>query len=395
VRLLIAIPALNEDASIASTIERCLASAPRIVAETAVTDVEVTVVSDGSTDRTVEFASAYRDRIGLIVFEKNRGYGAAIKEAWRKSDADLLAFLDADGTCDPNFFVPLCNAVLADGVAVSLGCRRNSESEMPLLRRLGNALFAVLLSTLSSNKVRDTASGMRVVRREALPQLYPLPDGLHFTPAMSARVMLSNDLRLVELDVPYHEREGESKLRAGKDGIRFLRVILKTAVLFRPYRLLGLAAVPFLAAAVALLALPAIDWVRDGQWPSGVRGAQAAAGGVLLTAVALLLCAGYLAGRIVEVVFQVRNDGWSYGWLRRTIGLRWFWAIPIGLAAAGIAAGLVGGLSRGGGRGLFTMVVLGSAAVLAAVTRLLDRFVDVVEQRLRYERARDPVLVHR
>ena len=257
---------------------------------------------------------------------------------------------------------------------------------MPMLRRLGNALFAALLSALSSNKVGDAASGMRVVRREALPDLYPLPNGLHFTPAMSARVMLSSDLRLVELDMPYHEREGESKLRAGKDGIRFLRVILKTAVLFRPFRLLGLTALPLFLAAVALLVLPAGDWLRHGVWPAGFRGAQAAAGGVLLTATALLLCAGYLAARIIDVTLQVRTESSSYRVLRRVIGAPSFWAIPIVIAAAGAAAGLVGGLSDGGGRGLFSMVVLGAIAVLAGVTRLLDRFIDVVEDRLRYER---------
>ena len=117
-------------------------------------------MSDGSTDRTVEIATQYCDRVSLIVFEHNRGYGAAIKEAWRRSDADLLAFLDADGTCDPDFFVPLCNAVLEDGAAISLGCRLNRTSEMPRLRRLGNSLFAVLLRALSSKQVRDTASGM-------------------------------------------------------------------------------------------------------------------------------------------------------------------------------------------------------------------------------------------
>ena len=233
---------------------------------------------------------------------------------------------------------------------------------------------------------------MRVVRREALPQLYPLPDGLHFTPAMSARVMLSNDLQLVELDMPYHEREGESKLRAGKDGFRFLRVILKTAVLFRPFRLLGLAAIPFFLTAGALLALPVADWLRHGVWPAGARGAEAAAGGVLLTAAALLICAGYLAARIVEVVLLVPNDGSSYRALHRVVGARWFWAIPVLMSAAGLAAGVAGGLSAGGGRGLFTMVVLGVAAVLVGVTRLLDRFIDVVDDRLRYER--QPILVH-
>src|SRR4051794_17240340 len=106
-KLLIAIPALNEEQSIASTIERALAAAPELAAGGSVTAVDVTVVSDGSTDRTVDIASAYIDRITLIVFEKNRGYGAAIKEAWARSDADLLGFMDADGTCDPRFFGPL------------------------------------------------------------------------------------------------------------------------------------------------------------------------------------------------------------------------------------------------------------------------------------------------
>jgi hypothetical protein len=385
-KLLIVIPALNEEDSIASTIERCLAAAPEIVSATGVSAVDVTVVSDGSTDRTVEIASGYLDWIELIVFEQNKGYGAAIQEAWRRSDADLLGFLDADGTCDPAFFVPLCNAVLNDGVDVALGCRLNADSKMPMLRRVGNTLFATLLSALSSSKVRDTASGMRVVRREALANLYPLPNGLHFTPAMSARVMLSNELRLVEIDMPYHEREGESKLRAGKDGLRFLRVILKTAVLFRPSRLLGLTAVPFFLFGALLVALPVADWIADGEWPVGVRGAEAAAGAVLLTAAALLVAAGYLAARIVEEVLLVSSGGRLYRWLQRIIGSRRFWFIPGALTVAGITAGLVGGLSEGGGRGLFSMVVLGAAAVLAGVTRLLDRFINVVAERLRFER---------
>jgi hypothetical protein len=385
-KLLIVIPALNEEDSIASIIERCLAATPEIIAATGLSAVDVTVVSDGSTDQTVEIASRYLEWINLIIFEKNKGYGAAIKEAWRRSDAELLGFLDADGTCEPTFFVPLCNTVLRDGVDVALGCRLNDDSEMPMLRRVGNTLFATLLSALSSSRVRDTASGMRVVRREALDKLYPLPNGLHFTPAMSARVMLSNELRIAELDMPYHEREGESKLRAGKDGLRFLKVILKTAVLFRPSRLLGLTAIPFLVLGALLLVLPVADWLDSGAWPSGFRGAEAAAGAVLLTAAALLIAAGYLAARIVEVVLRVPSGGRLHRALEGIIGARWFWVIPGVLTVSGIAAGVVGGLKAGGGRGLFSMVVLGAAAVLAGVTRLLDRFINVVAERLRYER---------
>src|SRR5215468_11451763 len=117
-KLLIAIPALDEEKSITSIVERSLAAREEIIQKTGISAVDVTVVSDGSTDLTVERARAFGDRIKLIVFEKNHGYGAAIKEAWRQSDAELLGFLDADGTCDPNFFVPLCNAVIQDGVDV-------------------------------------------------------------------------------------------------------------------------------------------------------------------------------------------------------------------------------------------------------------------------------------
>ena len=89
-KLLIAIPALNEEASIGPIVERCLAARDVIVRDSPVTAVEITVVSDGSTDRTVEVARRYLDRIRLIVFPENRGYGAAIKAAWSVTDADLL-----------------------------------------------------------------------------------------------------------------------------------------------------------------------------------------------------------------------------------------------------------------------------------------------------------------
>src|SRR5262249_55196687 len=78
-KLLIAIPALNEEESIAGTIQRSLAAREAILENSPVTEVDITVVSDGSTDRTVELATHYLDRIHLIVFQKNRGYGAAIK----------------------------------------------------------------------------------------------------------------------------------------------------------------------------------------------------------------------------------------------------------------------------------------------------------------------------
>src|SRR4030095_253179 len=233
-KLLIAIPALNEEASIQQIIARCLEARPEIIETSPVTEVDITVVSDGSPDRTVELASRYSDQVKLIVFPKNRGYGAAIKEAWAQSNADLLGFLDADGTCEPRFFSQLINALKTHDADIALGCRLNESTKMPWLRRLGNVLFASTLTLLSSSTLRDTASGMRVVRRTCLPALLPLPDGLHFTPAMSARAILSARTKIVEIEMPYHEPAGESRLRPGTDGLRFLRAILDAALLSPP-----------------------------------------------------------------------------------------------------------------------------------------------------------------
>jgi glycosyltransferase involved in cell wall biosynthesis len=240
--LTVVIPALNEEEAIGSTISRCLAATEEICSSGRLSEVEFIVVSDGSTDRTVEIARDFADndtQIKLIVFEQNRGYGAAIKEGFSKGKGDLLAFLDADGTCDPRFFGELCSAMQDEAADIALGSRMGPGSHMPMVRRVGNRIFALLLGFLSGEAVTDTASGMRVVRREALGDLYPLPDGLHFTPAMSARAVMQR-LRIIEAPMAYSERVGESKLRAVKDGMRFLRAIFDAVLFYRPARVFTL-----------------------------------------------------------------------------------------------------------------------------------------------------------
>ena len=329
-KLLIAIPALNEEASIQQTIERCLQARKDIIHTSPVTHVEITVVSDGSTDRTVELASRFSDQVKLIVFPRNRGYGAAIKEAWAQSSADLLGFLDADGTCEPKFFSQLVNALEERGADVALGCRLNENSRMPWVRRVGNVMFAGMLTLLSSSRVRDTASGMRVVRRASLPELLPLPDGLHFTPAMSARAILSDTLRIVEIDMPYEEREGKSKLRPGRDGLRFTKAILDAALLYRPARPLAILGLAWLAAAVVLMVTPTVHYLRHRvveEWMIYRFVVSHLAG----TLAGLLLCASYLTGRMVDIALS-RKSGSLLDWFfsRRTV-----WAAPAVLLVVG------------------------------------------------------------
>jgi len=230
--LTIVIPALNEEEAIGSTIQRCLDARVPIMDQSQIAHVEIIVVSDGSTDRTAEIAQSFEE-VSVIVFPSNKGYGAAIKAGFAQGTGSLVGFLDADGTCDPIYFGKMCAVALEEHAHVVLGSRLGPGSQMPAIRRLGNQIYALLLGALSGSHVTDTASGMRVIHRNALDYLYPLPDGLHFTPSMSARALL-NGLNVHEIPMTYEERIGESKLSVFRDGIRFLRAIFSSALHYRP-----------------------------------------------------------------------------------------------------------------------------------------------------------------
>jgi glycosyltransferase involved in cell wall biosynthesis len=263
-KLTIVIPAYNEEAAIAKIIERTLAARPYIAASSPVDEVEVIVVSDGSTDATARIARGY-DQIKLIEFPANRGYGAAIKRGFAEGDGELCGFLDADGTCDPRFFADLCTALVAEEAAVALGSRMGPRSQMPRLRRIGNRVYAGILSVLTNRVVHDTASGMRVIRREALPRLYPLPDGLNFTPAMSARALLDERLPVVEVPMDYAERIGASKLNVLRDGWRFFQTIMEMTLFRRPARVLLSGAILCALTTLLLAAYPVEMWVTTGR----------------------------------------------------------------------------------------------------------------------------------
>ena len=268
-KLSIVIPALNEEKAIGSIIERAQSARQHITSNSPVKEIEIIVVSDGSTDRTVEIASSFND-INLIVFEENQGYGAAIKRGFEESTGELVSFLDADGTCDPNFFAVLCTNLIKKHASVALGSRLNPESKMPRIRRLGNRFYAMILSILSNRVVTDTASGMRVIRRDILHQLYPLPNGLNFTPAMSSRVLMDDRLTIVECPMQYEERIGESKLHVFRDGFGFLRTICEMTFMWRPAKLFIAASVALFALTLVLSAHPFEQWIRMGKLEEGM-----------------------------------------------------------------------------------------------------------------------------
>jgi hypothetical protein len=239
--LSVVIPAYNEEQGIAEIMHRVLSIRPGL-SEVGVDALELLVVDDGSRDRTVEIAQsiAQSDRdVVVIQHAVNRGYGGALKTGFSHARGEIIGFLDADGTYPPEYFPQLCREAL-NGSDLVIGSRMaGASSQMPVTRRVGNVFFAGLLTLLGWQRITDSASGMRVFKREVLPVVYPLPDGLNLTPVMSTRAV-HEGVKMAEVAIPYSERLGRSKLSVVRDGLLFLESMVWTVMAYNPVRVLGI-----------------------------------------------------------------------------------------------------------------------------------------------------------
>ena len=236
--LSVVIPAYNEEDGIAAVAQRVLSVRSELPA-VGIDDLELIVVDDGSRDRTPEIVRSLPG-VRLLSHKVNGGYGAALKTGFAAARGEWIGFLDADGTYPPEHFPALCRVALQEDADIVIGSRMaGADSEMPAVRRLGNLIFANLVSLVSAQRITDSASGMRVFKKSILDRIYPLPDGLNLTPVMSTRA-LHEGLKMVETPIPYSERQGRSKLNVVRDGTRFAQSIVWTALTYNPVRQLGL-----------------------------------------------------------------------------------------------------------------------------------------------------------
>lgn len=247
--LSVVIPAYNEEDGIQPVMRRVLAVAPEL-ARMGI-ELELIVVDDGSADRTAALVAA-EPGVRLLSHRYNGGYGAALKTGFAAARGEWIGFLDADGTYPPEHFPALCRAGIEQDADIVIGSRMaGAESQMPKMRRLGNFIFANLVSLVSAQRITDSASGMRVFKKSVLERVYPLPDGLNLTPVMSTRA-LHEGLRMIEVAIPYSERAGRSKLSVVRDGMRFAQSIVWTALTYNPARQLGMAGLVMLAFTIAV-----------------------------------------------------------------------------------------------------------------------------------------------
>ena len=104
-------------------------------------------------------------------------------------------------------------------------------------RLLGNTVFNKLASFMTGQKIEDLTSGFRAVRAKHFKKfLYLLPNGFSY-PTTSTMAFFRSALPVAYIPIHAGKREGKSKIKLAKDGLRFFVIILKIGALFSPMRL--------------------------------------------------------------------------------------------------------------------------------------------------------------
>lgn len=228
-KLLVVIPAFNEEKSIGFVIEKI----PKNIE--GVGEIETLVIDDGSTDNTAKIA----EEKGAIVFSysKNKGLGFAFKTGIEKAlklKADLMVNIDADGQFDPQDIPKLIKPILegkADMVTATRFRDRDSIPQMPKFKKWGNKLFTKLINFLTKEHFTDCQCGFRSYSKEAILHLNLFG---RFTYTQEVFIDLLNKgmlIREVPVRVRYY-KERKAKITSSLP-LYFVKALM---IIFRTFR---------------------------------------------------------------------------------------------------------------------------------------------------------------
>lgn len=207
-RVIVVIPALNEEATISAVLLQLRRQGL----------TRIRVVDNGSTDAT---ATRARSAGAEVLLERRRGYGRACQAgiSTLPPDVEWVLFCDADGSDDLQDLTPFfAAAASADLVFSSRRCSPRSRAALTAAQNWGNGLAVTLIRW--GWHVRYTDLGpLRMIRRSALEAMRLRDQGCGWTVEMQVRAA-ELGLHFAEIPVHYFRRQaGRSKISGSLPGV--------------------------------------------------------------------------------------------------------------------------------------------------------------------------------
>jgi len=248
VLLTILLPAFNEEEAISQVLDDILA-----VMEPSNIPYELMVLDDGSTDGTRAACDA-RLKVKVVTHQHNRGNGAARTTGVKAARGRYVLMMDADGTY-PAADIP---AMLkeAENADMVIGARTSEKGTLKVLRSSAKNLIRLLASYMTQTHIPDLNSGMRIMRRDLIPQFFSILPTTHSWVSTITMAFLSSGYTVKWMPIAYYKRIGRSTFHPIRDTYNYLTLVVRTIMYFNPLR-------AFIPISIILLALGLAKMIYD------------------------------------------------------------------------------------------------------------------------------------
>lgn len=188
-------------------------------------EYRVVLADNGSTDRSAEICRKLATMDARVRHMEigAKGKGLAIRKAWERSEADIVAFMDVDLASDLAYFVPLVSEVSSGHYDLSVGNRLGRESQVisrKRFRKVASRVYNTIVRALFGSRLDDHQCGFKAMRKEAFDMIAGIleEDGFTFDTELIVRSM-ENGLRISSVDIVWRDSD-TSKVSLWHDSSR-------------------------------------------------------------------------------------------------------------------------------------------------------------------------------